>query len=187
MKRLIVFASGSGTNFEALAAHFAHSQLAQIVAVVCDQPKAPVLARAARWQIPIIMAEYGGTPKAAVEQAVIQQLPPADLLVLAGYMRIIGKTLLTAFPNRIINLHPALLPSFPGRTGIEDAYAYGVKVTGVTVHYVDAGIDSGQIIAQEPVRIAAGEPLAQVATAIHEVEHRLLPQTIDTLIKEGAI
>jgi phosphoribosylglycinamide formyltransferase-1 len=100
-------------------------------------------------------------------------------------MRIVGPTLLAAFPDQIVNLHPALLPSFPGRNGIQDAYAYGVKVTGVTVHYVDAGIDSGRIIAQEPVRIQPEMSLAELVTAIHAVEHDLLPKTVaDLLTKE---
>lgn len=187
-KNLIVFASGTGTNFEALADHFDRTRTARIIALLCDQPGAPVLTKAASRGIPTILLNYQAYPdKAAAEAWLKLQLPACDLIVLAGFMRIIGPTLLAAFPNRIINIHPALLPSFPGRTGIADAYAYGVKVTGVTVHYVDAGIDSGQIIAQVPVRIGNTTTLPELETAIHDVEHHLLPETIEALIKEEKI
>lgn len=187
-KQLIVFASGTGSNFEALADHFDRTKTAKIVALVCDQPGAPVLAKAAVRKIPVYPLDYRAYPsKAAAEAALIAKLPACDLIVLAGFMRIIGATLLTAYPNRIINLHPALLPSFPGRTGIADAFNYGVKVTGVTVHYVDAGIDSGKIIAQAPVLIGPDTTLPALETAIHDVEHQLLPQTIEELIKEEKI
>ncbi|KRN24888.1 phosphoribosylglycinamide formyltransferase [Lacticaseibacillus camelliae DSM 22697 = JCM 13995] len=187
-KKLIVFASGTGSNFEALADHFDRTKTAAILALVCDQPGAPVLAKAKRRGIPVIALNYRDYPdKAAAEAALIAHLPACDLIVLAGFMRIIGSTLLNAYPNRIINLHPALLPSFPGRTGIADAFNYGVKVTGVTVHYVDAGIDSGKIIAQAPVLIGEGTTLPELETAIHDVEHHLLPQTIEALIKEEKI
>lgn len=187
MKRLAVFASGNGTNFLALAEHFQTSTRgAEIAALVCDQPGAPVIAKAARFGVPAHVFNYRDYPtKKAAEQAILAALPPVDLVVLAGFMRIIGPTLLAAFPRRIVNLHPALLPAFPGRTGIADAYAYGVKITGVTVHYVDAGIDTGEIIAQEPVRILPGMTEPELEQAIHATEHRLLPATIEQLITKG--
>lgn len=184
MKQLIVFASGNGTNFQALAAYFADgTHNGKIILLVVDHPDAYALKRAAAFKIPTLIFDYKAYPnKAAAESALLAQLPACDLIVLAGFMRIIGTTMLDAFPNRIINLHPALLPSFPGRTGIQDAYDYGVKVTGVTVHFVDAGIDSGQIIAQEPVRVEAGMTLPQLEAAIHAVEHLLLPKTVESLL-----
>ncbi|WP_275527742.1 formyltransferase family protein, partial [Oenococcus oeni] len=106
-------------------------------------------------------------------------------ILLAGFMRVIGPDLLLAFPNRIINIHPALLPSFPGRHGIEDAFEYGVKVTGVTIHYVDNGVDSGEIIAQAPVRIKESDNLESLEKRIHRLEYRLYPQTLRQLIKKG--
>ncbi|WP_225046976.1 phosphoribosylglycinamide formyltransferase [Lacticaseibacillus kribbianus] len=188
MKKVIVFASGTGSNFQALADHLAAHPVAAIVALVCDQPQAAVIGRAQALGIPTVIVRYRDYPsKAAAEQALLTRLPAADLVVLAGFMRIVGETLLAAFPDRIINLHPALLPSFPGRTGIADALAYGVRVTGVTVHYVDAGVDSGRIIAQAPVAIAEGESLTHLEARIHAVEHVLLPQTVDQLISKGAI
>ncbi|MFD1431924.1 phosphoribosylglycinamide formyltransferase [Lacticaseibacillus yichunensis] len=184
--RLIVFASGTGSNFEALAEYFADRPDVALVGLVCDHKAAPVLAKAEAAHVPTILIDYRAYPtKAAAEAALVARLPQADGLVLAGFMRIIGPTLLAAFPERIINLHPALLPSFPGRSGIADAFAYGVKVTGVTVHFVDAGIDSGRIIAQEPVRMRPDDTLATLETRIHEVEHHLLPTTVDHLIEKG--
>jgi phosphoribosylglycinamide formyltransferase-1 len=102
----------------------------------------------------------------------------ADLVVLAGYMRLVAPSFVKAFPSRIINLHPALLPAFPGTTSISDAVHAGVKVTGVTVHFVDEGLDTGPIIAQEPVRVEEGDTQESLAARIHAVEHELLPATI---------
>lgn len=189
MKKIAVFASGTGSNFDALQATFANPAVGVTIAVlVCDHADAPVVAKAQAAGIPVVLVDYKACgSKSAAEQSIVDQLPAVDLIVLAGYMRILGATLLAAFPGRIINLHPALLPSFPGRSGIADAYAYGVKFTGVTVHYVDAGVDSGAIIAQEPVRILPNQSLAELETTIHAVEHRLLPATVLSLIKEGAI
>mgnify|MGYP004703401467 CR=1 FL=1 len=184
MKQMIVFASGSGTNFQALHDAFKDSTTIHIALLVCDHADAYVLQRAKQAGVPTLVINFRDyANKAAAEQAILDQLPACDLIVLAGYMRIIGQTLLAAFPNQIVNLHPALLPSFPGRTGIQDAYEYGVKVTGVTVHYVDAGIDSGQIIAQEPVRILPDESVDALEARIHAVEHVLLPQTVAALLK----
>ena len=177
MKRLAVFASGNGTNFLALAEHFQTSTRgAEIAVLVCDQPGAPVIAKAARFGIPAHIFNYRDYPtKKAAEQAILAALPPVDLVVLAGFMRIIGPTLLAAFPRRIVNLHPALLPAFPGRTGIADAYAYGGKITGVTVHYVDAGCDTGEIIAHQPARRLPGITESGFEPAIHAPDNPLLP------------
>jgi phosphoribosylglycinamide formyltransferase-1 len=189
MKNIAIFASGTGSNFAALQAAFADpARGVHISVLVCDHAHAAVVAKARTAGVPVVLVNYKQCgSKAAAEQYIISKLPTVDLIVLAGFMRILGPDLLAAYPRKIINLHPALLPSFPGRTGIADAYEYGVKVTGVTVHYVDAGVDSGEIIAQEPVRITAGESLDELETAIHAVEHVLLPNAVTELIKEGAI
>ena len=189
MKALAVFASGNGTNFEALyEASQAQDSNFRIAVLVCDQASAPVISKAGDRQIPTIVINFKHfINKAAAEARILAAMPPVDALILAGYMRIIGPTLLDAFPRRIINLHPALLPSFPGRQGIKDAFDYGVKVTGVTVHYVDAGIDTGEIIAQDPVRVLPGMTLAELEAAIHRQEHHIFPETVKKLIQEGAI
>ncbi|MFT9267740.1 phosphoribosylglycinamide formyltransferase [Oenococcus sp.] len=187
--RLAVFASGKGTNFSALAA-FIEQELpqAQIVRLIVDHAHVPVIDRAAKHDVPVSVIKYSAyADKSAAEKAILAILNKDQVqgILLAGFMRIIGPDLLAAFPNRIINIHPALLPSFPGRQGIADAFDYGVKVTGVTIHFVDSGVDSGKIIAQTAVPIADGETLAEVETHIHEVEHRLYPQTLKKLIKKG--
>ena len=189
MKDLAVFASGHGTNFEALPNAADQPDCGyRIAALVCDQSQAPVIQKAAARNILTIVVDFKSYPnKTAAETAILEQLPPVSALILAGYMRIIGPTLLRAFPKKIINLHPALLPSFPGRQGIQDAFDYGVKVTGVTVHFVDAGIDTGEIIAQVPVNITDGMSLAELEQAIHRQEHQIFPATVKNLIQEGAI
>lgn len=184
MKSIAIFASGNGTNFDALQQAFLDNPHINIACMVCDHANAPVVGKAQRAGVPVITVNYRDyANKAAAEQAIIDALPPVDLVVLAGFMRILGPTLLGAFPRKIVNLHPALLPSFPGRTGIEDAFAYGVKVTGVTVHYVDAGVDSGEIIAQEPVRILSDDTVDTLTTRIHATEHVLLPKTVAALLQ----
>ncbi|WP_203650805.1 phosphoribosylglycinamide formyltransferase [Secundilactobacillus yichangensis] len=185
--RLAVFASGNGTNFEALV----NADLpAKICVLVCDQADVPVIERAKRHRIPVIMSvPKKGVRKAERERVLLQDLAPYHVtgLILAGYMRIVGSTLLKAFPRRIINIHPALLPSFPGRQGIEDAYNAGVKVTGVTIHYVDGGVDTGEIIAQEAVYRSDEDTLASLEAKIHQVEHLLYPKTVRQLIEKGVL
>ncbi|USJ85521.1 phosphoribosylglycinamide formyltransferase [Lactiplantibacillus pentosus] len=191
LKQIAVFASGNGTNFVALHQAIAARQLpATIALLVCDQPQAPVIAKARALQVPVLIVDFHDyANKAAAEEIILTALQARqiDAVLLAGYMRIIGATLLTAYPHKIINLHPALLPKFPGRHGIEDAFAAGVSETGVTIHYIDAGIDTGQIIAQQTVPVKADDTLATLATRIHDCEHQFYPDVLQTLINEGAI
>jgi phosphoribosylglycinamide formyltransferase-1 len=191
LKQIAVFASGNGTNFVALHQAIAARQLpATIALLVCDQPQAPVIAKARALQVPVLIVDFHDyVNKAAAEEIILTALQARqiDAVLLAGYMRIIGSTLLTAYPHKIINLHPALLPKFPGRHGIEDAFAAGVSETGVTIHYIDAGIDTGQIIAQRTVPVKSDDTLATLATRIHDCEHQFYPDVLQTLINEGAI
>ena len=117
-----------------------------------------------------------------MKQAILQELKELEVewIVLAGYMRLIGDTLLTAYPNRIVNIHPSLLPSFPGKDAIGQALAHGVKVTGVTVHYVDAGMDTGPILAQQAVEVVEGDR-EKTEQRIHAVEHELYTKTLQQL------
>ena len=161
----------------------------EIVLVVSDVPGVRALERAERAGIRTValpVADFRDRDEH--DLALVTQLCAAepDLVVLAGYMRIVSPSLLKAFPWRVINLHPALLPAFPGGHSISDAFRYGVKVTGVTVHFVDAGMDTGSVIAQEPVRVEEGDTPETLAARIHEVEHRLLPAVI-RLIAEGGV
>lgn len=183
--RLALFASGNGSNVQAIIQAVEAQQLdAEIGCIVCDEPEAYVIERARQANIPVvILAPQWFKERGMWEAAILRHLEAYHIewIALAGFMRIVGETLLTAYPQRIINIHPALLPNFPGRHGIEEAYRAGVKQTGVTVHYVDGGIDTGEIIAQEVLAIHPDWTIAELETAIHQIEHRLYPQVIQKL------
>ncbi|CAI3292493.1 phosphoribosylglycinamide formyltransferase [Enterococcus cecorum] len=186
--RVAILASGNGSNFEALAHQFQAGLLpGELIFVFSDHHDAYVLERAQRLNVRAFSFEVKEFEnKAAYEKALLQLLQEQqiDLIVLAGYMRIIGQTLLSYYSNRILNIHPSLLPSFPGLHGIKDAYEYGVKVTGVTVHLVDDGVDTGPIIAQEPVMILSEDTLESLEEKIHQTEHRLYPKVLrDVLLQ----
>lgn len=186
--RVAILASGNGSNFEALAHQFQAGLLpGELIFVFSDHHDAYVLERAQRLNVRAFSFEVKEFEnKAAYEKALLQLLQEQeiDLIVLAGYMRIIGQTLLSYYSNRILNIHPSLLPSFPGLHGIKDAYEYGVKVTGVTVHLVDDGVDTGPIIAQEPVMILPEDSLESLEEKIHQTEHRLYPKVLrDVLLQ----
>ncbi|WP_252504256.1 phosphoribosylglycinamide formyltransferase [Sporosarcina sp. Marseille-Q4943] len=183
--RIAVFASGSGSNFEALEHACREGELdAEIVLVMTDKPASFVIERARQTDIRVVALEPKAFPsKEAYEEAVLSILREegVEWIVLAGYMRLIGKTLLTAYPSRIVNIHPSLLPSFPGKDAIGQAIAHGVKVTGVTVHLVDEGMDTGPILAQAAVPVVEGDA-EKTAQAIHEVEHVIYKETLQKLI-----
>jgi len=187
--KLAVFASGSGSNFAAImeAIRGQRIQGAEVVLLVCDKPGAYVLERAASFEVPTFVFSPKDYPdKKAFETDILHQLEEAgvELIVLAGYMRLIGETLLKAYGGRIINLHPSLLPSFPGKDAIGQAYRYGVKITGVTVHFVDEGMDTGPIIAQRVVPVEEEDTLESLEKRIHSVEHELLPEVIQMIINK---
>jgi phosphoribosylglycinamide formyltransferase-1 len=185
--RVVVLASGSGTNLQAIIDTLhgrpagAAAPVIEVALVVSDQPGAWALERARTAGIPTVVIPAKDFPsRAEHDRAVIAAVSEAqpDLVVLAGYMRLVAPEFVRAFRWRLVNLHPALLPSFPGTTSIGDAVEHGVKVTGVTVHFVDEGLDTGAIIAQEPVRVQEGDTAESLAARIHVVEHELLPATI---------
>lgn len=186
VRKLAIFASGSGSNFEAIVQAVQQGQLqgVEVTLLVCDKPGAKVLERAERLGIEAFVFDpkaYAG--KAAFEAEIVAELQErgVSLVVLAGYMRLVGETLLHAYEGRIINLHPSLLPAFTGKDAIGQALAYGVKVTGVTVHVVDAGLDTGPIIAQLPVVVEENDTEQTLAARIHQVEHGLLVEVIGWL------
>ena len=188
--RLAVFASGRGSNMLAIARAIEEGKLpgASISLVVCDKPSAPVLEHARKMELSTFTFESKNfSAKKDYESEILRQLEKyrADLVVLAGFMRIIGPTLLQVWQGRMINLHPSLLPDFPGKDGIGDAFRAGVQETGVTVHFVDAGVDTGPVIAQKRVSIEPGESLESLEEKIHLLEHELLPQTIQRISREG--
>lgn len=187
--RIAVFASGFGSNFQAIIdASKNESLMADIVCLVSDKPDCFSVQRALKEGIDVIaFSPKNYNSKAEYEKMITAQLlaKGVDFIILAGYMRIVGETLLSMFPRKIINIHPALLPAFPGAHGIQDAYNYGVKVFGVTIHYVDAGIDTGEIIDQEAFHVQGEESLDEIETKIHAIEHKLYPKTIQKLIDEN--
>lgn len=187
MKRIAVFASGFGSNFEIIATAVEKGELdAEIALLVTDHADCYAVERAHNHQIEVFSFNPKDYPsKAAFETAIASQLRQRniDLIVLAGYMRLIGEVLLNAYPNQIINIHPALLPAFPGKHAIEQAYNYGVKVFGITIHYVDAGMDTGKIIAQSCFTAKGNETLDEIESKIHELEHKLYPKTLQKLVK----
>lgn len=182
--KVAVFASGSGSNFQVIADAAQTGDLhAEIVAIVTDKPQAYVVERAIKAGVSVIALQPKDFPsKADFEAATLQELTKLEVewLVLAGYMRLIGDTLLSAYPNRIVNIHPSLLPAFPGKDAIGQALAHGVKVTGVTVHYVDAGMDTGKILSQQAVEIVDGDR-ERTEQLVHAVEHELYTKTLQQL------
>ncbi len=190
MKNIAVFASGRGTNFNAIACAIKKgSPKVSLALLVCDNPQAAVLAKARKLGVKVFLVERKGfTQKKDFEDAIIRELKnnKIDLIVMAGFMRMLSPHIVKAFKFRIINIHPALLPSFKGACGIKDAFDYGVKVTGVTVHFVDEAMDHGPIILQKEIEISESDTLKSLEEKIHKVEHKLYPEAIK-LIVEGKI
>ena len=182
---MAIFASGSGSNFEAIAAACASGKIeAQVVLMVCDKPGAGVIERARKFDIPqMVVSPKEFASKRDYEKAIADRLEAegVDLVCLAGYMRIVADELLERFGGRIINIHPALLPAFKGAHAIQDAFDYGVKVYGVTIHYVDNTIDGGKIISQVAVPYE-GEDIDELETQIHKAEHKLYIDTINKIL-----
>ncbi len=178
--RIAVLASGSGTNLQAILDRL-HGEGIEVVAVGSDKPEAMALRRAQEAGVETRVFPPGDYPdRAARDLAIADWLDErgAELVVLAGYMQLLSGAFVVRFKNRIVNVHPALLPAFPGLDAIGQALAHGVGVTGVTVHFVDEGVDSGPIILQRVVPVPADRDRARLESAIHAVEHELLPEAI---------
>jgi phosphoribosylglycinamide formyltransferase-1 len=171
-----VLVSGEGTNLQALI-----DAAVPIAAVASNRPGVKALERAERAGIPArVFEESRYADRAARDRELADwlQLRGVDLVVLAGYMHLLTHAFLDCFPDRIVNVHPSLLPQFPGAHAIDDALRAGVDTTGVTIHYVDEGLDTGAVIRQEQVSV---EPRDTLAARIHAVEHRLLPEVVQEL------
>jgi phosphoribosylglycinamide formyltransferase-1 len=184
--KIAVFASGTGTNFSAILESIKSKQITnvEVVLLVSDNPEALAVCKAKDESIPVFTFKAKEYPhKQAYEEEILEKLTQGhvDLIVLAGYMRLLGHVLLKAYDGKIINIHPSLLPAFKGKDAIGQALDYGVKVTGVTVHYVDEGMDTGPIIAQKTVTIVSDETRETLIKKIQEQEHRLLPEVIQSL------
>ncbi len=181
-----VLVSGSGTNLQALIDRIADGSLnAQIALVVSSRPGVRGIERAQAAGLPVLVmekAEYAADAEAA-DAKIAAALTDAgcEYVIMAGYMRMVRRPLLDAFPNRIVNLHPALLPSFKGAHAIQDAFDYGVKVTGVTVHFADDKYDCGPIIAQRALAVEEDWGVDELEAHIHQIEHELYPQVVGML------
>ncbi len=187
--RIAVLASGEGTNLQALLDTVHRRDGMEIVAVASDKPDARALerARAAGVQgasFPLRLH----ADREARDRAIATWLAEAgtELVVLAGYMQLLSPSFLAAFPQRVINVHPALLPAFPGLAAVQQALAYGVKVFGVTVHFVDDGVDTGAVILQRAVELPDARDPEEVLERLHAIEHELLPEAV-RLIAQGAV
>ena len=185
-----VLLSGSGTNLQAILDEIGKGNLAvKVVKAVSSRPDAYGIERAKAAGIPVTVLnrQIYADPEAA-DRLIVDELRDAgaEYVVMAGYMRKLTRIVLDAFPDRVLNLHPALLPSFKGAHAIQDAFEAGVKVTGVTVHFANEDYDKGPIIAQEPVRLEEGWTANDLEAAIHAVEHKLYPRVLGWLA-EGRV
>lgn len=188
--RLGVLISGSGSNLQSIIDKCESGYLpAEVAVVISNKAGAYGLTRAENHGIPgVVLVRKEHLDESSYNEAVLGALHAhnVDLVVMAGYMRLLGAEVLDAYPNKVLNLHPALLPSFPGAHGITDALDYGVKVTGVTVHFANEVFDEGPIILQEAVPVAEDDTENSLAKKIHAVEHVLYPRAIK-LYCEGAL
>jgi phosphoribosylglycinamide formyltransferase-1 len=178
--RIVILGSGRGSNAEAILHARTVGRLgrAEVVSILSDQPAAGILSLGPRFGVPATHLEAGPFRTKLDGFIAAVKATKADLIVLAGFMRVLKPGFLNAFAGRIINLHPSLLPSFPGLDAIGQAWRRGVKITGCTVHYVTAEIDGGPIIDQAPVRIDPTDTLESLTAKVHAAEHALLPAVI---------
>lgn len=188
MKHLAIFASGTGSNFDAIADAIDQGELrATISLLVCDRPNAMVIQKAKERGITTFCfrpKDYQS--KSDYEKLIVEKLEfyQTDLVVLAGYMRLIGTELLSAYEGKIINIHPSLLPNFKGKDAVGQAIASKATETGVTVHYVDSGMDTGKVIEQVALDISNMNGRDEIETEIHKIEHRLYKKVIKQLLED---
>jgi phosphoribosylglycinamide formyltransferase 1 len=184
-----VLASGTGTNLQALLDRVHLRDGVEIVGVASDKPDAPALERARRAGVETAsfpLLAYADRDERDRAMATWLVGRDVDLVVLAGYMQLLSDEFLSRFPDRVINVHPALLPAFPGLAAVEQALDYGVKVFGVTVHFVDGGVDSGPVILQRAIELPEARDAGEVLERLHPIEHELLPEAV-RLIARGAV
>ncbi len=181
-----VFASGNGSNLQAMIDAIKKKKIkANLAVVVSDNPNAFALKRARRAGIPTLVVEPKNFPdRESFDKEVAAHLRRAkiDFIVLAGFMRILSGYFIREYPHKILNIHPALLPAFRGAHAIKDAFEYGVKITGVTVHFVDEKVDHGPIVLQQEVRVSPSDTLKTLEKKIHKAEHRLYPQAVSLFV-----
>ena len=182
---IAILASGSGSNAQAIIDKAAAGVLdVNVCCIICNRPGAGVIERAAKAGIACVVLDHKAYPdRESYDRAVVQHLQKYDarLVVLAGYMRLLSPVFLDAFSGRVINIHPALLPSFPGVHGGADALEYGVRISGCSVHFVEEKMDGGPVIIQAAVPVNPGEDVDDLMQRIHAMEHRIYPQAIQWL------
>ena len=188
MAKVAIFASGRGSNFIAIHEFLEKSELGQhaICCLASDKPDCPAVAYARSQNIPVLMMDYAkGKDRESTETQLLAQLSPyaPDLLVLAGFMRLLSPVLVDAWSGRIINIHPSLLPKYPGVHGIQDSFASGDSWLGISIHYVDHGLDSGPIIIQKSFERSGSESLVEIEERIHRLEHETYPVTVWNLLE----
>lgn len=188
MKKVAIFASGNGSNYEKIMENIQADYLTdiEVVGLYTDKREAFAIERARRFRTPIQifeLAQYDN--KIAYEKAILEQLQKdkVEWIILAGYMKLVGETLLDVYEGKILNIHPSLLPSFPGKNAVGQALQYGVKVTGATVHYVDMGMDTGKIIDQMSCPIYENDTEATLQLRVQNLEYELYPRVIKKLIQ----
>jgi phosphoribosylglycinamide formyltransferase-1 len=187
--RVAVLASGAGTNLQALIDRVHGREGVELVAVASDRPAAPALERARAAGMAAEAFPLGAHQnRTGRDRALASWLAEreTELVVLAGYMQLLSPEFLSRFPGRVINVHPALLPAFPGIGAVEQALEYGVKVFGVTVHFVDEGVDTGPVILQRAIELPDAREPAEVLERLHPIEHQLLPEAV-RVIAAGAV
>ncbi len=187
MKRVAVFASGRGSNLGALIAAQSRLTSYRVALVVSNVPSSGALTLAAAAGIETLLIPSRGVDRGAHERAVLAALQARsiDLICLAGYMRVLGPEFIARFEGPILNIHPSLLPSFPGMHAQRQALEAGVKWTGATVHFVDSGLDSGPILLQEPVRVDPNDDEPSLSARVLELEHRLFPAAVDLVARNN--
>ena len=186
MKKIGVLVSGRGSNLQALVDAAGRGELGGEVAVVVSNVEgAPALERARAAGVPAVFHDHRGKKREDFDAEVVEILRAhqVDLVCLAGFMRLLSPVFVRAFPGRVVNIHPALLPAFPGLDAQRQAWEHGAKVSGATVHLVDEGLDSGPIVAQEAVSVLSSDTAETLAARILEVEHRLYPRAVRLLLE----
>lgn len=189
IKNIVVFASGNGSNFEAIIQSIESKKLnVNCVGCIVDKENAYVIERAKNHQIPVYLClRKDFNSKVEMEESMLNQLNnwKCDVIVCAGYMRIIGETLLSNFKNRIINIHPSLLPKYRGKDALGQALANKDRRLGITVHYVDEGMDTGQIIKQMEFVIGENESRDEIEIKLHKLEHHFYPVVLKELLEDS--
>ena len=188
MAEFAIFASGSGSNFESIVEAFKDTTH-RTCCLICDRRKAPVFERAKRLGVEAYYVPYFKRERSESEMDIRHILAKYDpkLLVLAGYMRIFTREFIDTFPDTIVNVHPALLPAHPGTHGITDSYGSMDEHLGITIHYVDSGVDTGPIIRQESFQRKKNASLDEVESRIHALEHRVYPEVIRSILEGNTI